>query len=164
MHWKHPWKTSWDVNAAMPVLVAPKTVFIASGYDTGAALFKISKNGAEEIWRTRDMKNQFSTSVLHDGHLYGFNNKILQCIDAKTGKLKWKARDLGHGSLIYADGNLIVMGEQGQLALVEATPEAYREKSQFRMFKGKTWTMPTLADGVLYVRDEHELVALDVSG
>ena len=164
LHWEYPWKTSWDVNAAMPVLVAPKTVFIASGYDTGAALFKIGKNGAEEIWRTRDMKNQFSTSVLHDGYLYGFNNKILQCIDAKTGTRKWQARDLGHGSLIYADGNLIVMGESGQLALVEATPEAYREKSKFQIFKGKTWTLPTLSDGVLYVRDEHELVALDVSG
>lgn len=164
LHWSYPWKTDWDVNAAMPVQVAPKTVFFASGYDTGAALFKIGKNGAEEIWKTRDMKNQFSSSVFHDGYLYGFNNKILQCVDAKTGTRKWQARDLGHGSLIYADGNLIVLGEQGQLALVEATPDGYREKSEFQLFKSKTWTAPTLSGGVLYVRDEHELVALDVSG
>jgi outer membrane protein assembly factor BamB len=164
VRWKKAWETSWDVNAAMPVVVAPGEVFFASGYDTGGRLLKIGKNGAKEVWVSRDMKNQFSTSIYHDGHLYGFNNKILVCMDAKTGVIKWRGRGYDHGSMILADGNLIVMGEKGQLGLVEATPEAFREKGKFDLFSGKTWTMPVLSGGKLYLRDEKEMVALDVSG
>jgi outer membrane protein assembly factor BamB len=116
------------------------------------------------VWRNRDMKNKFSTSVYHDGYLYGFDNKILKCIDAKTGEMKWRERDLGHGSLIYADGHLVVMGEQGQLVLVEATPDAFKPQGRMQVFEGKTWTAPSLSDGKLYLRDQHQLVALDVSG
>jgi outer membrane protein assembly factor BamB len=164
VHWKMPWNTSWDVNAAMPVVVAPGEVFFASGYDTGGALLKITKSGAKEVWASRDMKNQFSTSIYHDGHLYGFNNKILVCMDAKTGTIKWRERGYDHGSLILADGHLVIMGEHGQLGLAEATPDGYREKGKFNLFRGKTWTMPVLSGGKLYLRDEKEMVALDVSG
>jgi len=162
--WERAWKTSWDVNAAMPVLVPPDRVFVSSGYDVGAALFRLRADGVEELWRSRGMKNQFSSSLLHDGHLYGFDNKILKCIDAGSGELRWQARDFGHGSLIYADSHLIVMGERGTLALVEASPAGYREQARLQVFDGKTWTLPTLAGGILYLRDEKELVALDVRG
>ena len=164
VRWKKPWETNYDVNAAMPVVVAPGEVFFASGYDTGGALLKIGKNGAKEVWASRDMKNKFSTSIYHDGHLYGFNNKILVCMDVKTGTIKWRERGYDHGSLILADGHLVIMGEHGQLGLVEATPEGYREKGKFDLFRGKTWTMPVLSGGKLYLRDEKEMVALDVSG
>ena len=110
------------------------------------------------------MKNQFSSSVLHDGHLYGFDDKTLKCIDVETGETRWKQREFGHGSLIYADGQLIVLGDRGQLALVQATPDGYRLRGSSQVFKGKTWTAPTLSGGRLYLRDQRELVALDVAG
>ena len=162
--WKTPWKTSWDVNAATPIFIAPDKLFISSGYDVGAALFRITAEGATEVWRNREMKNRFSSSVLHDGYLYGFDEKTFKCVVAATGETKWRERGLDHGSLVYADGQLYVLGEQGILVLVEASPAEYRERARFQAFTGRTWTPPTLASGRLYVRDEHELVALNVAG
>jgi outer membrane protein assembly factor BamB len=155
--WKKAWRTSYDVNAATPVFIPPDRLFISSGYDVGGAVYKIGSAGVEEVWRNREMKNKFHTSVLHDGHLYGFDEKIFKCIDAATGRMQWQVRDFGHGSLIYADGHLIALGDKGLLGLIEATPEAYREKSRAAVLKGKSWTPPTLADGKLYVRDEKVL-------
>lgn len=169
LYWKLPWQTDWDVNAAMPVFVPPDKIFISSGYDVGSALLKIEaaegRASVSEVWKSREMKNQFSSSVLHRGHLYGFDDKTLKAIDARTGETRWRApRNMGHGSLIYADGHLVVLSETGELVLVEATPEEYREKGRARIFQGKSWTMPTLSGGRLYLRNERELVALKVSG
>lgn len=167
VYWQTPWKTSYDVNAAMPIFIAPDRLFVSSGYDTGAALLKISGDArsmtVDEVWTTREMKNKFSSSIYLDGYLYGFDDKNLTCLDAKTGERRWRERDLGHGSLMFADGHLIVLGDKGQLVLVEASPEAYREKGRVQLFKGKTWTVPTLSDGRLFVRDENEMVALKVT-
>jgi outer membrane protein assembly factor BamB len=166
-YWRVPWKTSHDVNAAMPVFIAPDKVFVSSGYDVGGAVLQITIDGGnadvKEVWRNREMKNKFSSSVLHDGHLYGFDEGTLKCIDAADGSTMWRQRGFGHGSLIYADGHLIVLGNKGQLALVEATPEDYREKGQTRIFEGKTWTLPTLSGGRLFLRDEKQALALEVS-
>ena len=166
--WRHGWETPYDVNAATPIFVAPDMLFLSTGYDIGAALLKISGDAsgmkATEVWRERTMKNQFSSSILHDGYVYGFDDKILSCIDVKTGENKWKARGFGHGSLLLADDHLIVLGDKGKLALVAATPEGYSMKSETQLFDGKTWTVPTLADGRLLVRDENEIVALKVGG
>lgn len=165
--WSKPWKTSYDVNAAAPVLVPPDKLFISSGYDTGAALFRLTaadgEARAEEVWSSRRMKNQFSSSIYLDGHIYGFDNSILKCLDAATGQEGWLARGFGHGSMTYADGKLIVLGERGKLALVDAScGEAPRELASHQVFNGKTWTVPTLANGILYLRDENEIVALDL--
>ncbi len=165
LFWRHPWRTSYDVNAAMPVTLGDDKVFLSSGYDTGAAVVEIRKRDDKfevaEVWSSRRMKNHFNSSVLVDGHLYGFDNGILKCIRADNGEERWAQRGFSKGSLLYADGHLIVLGEKGQLATVEATPDGYREKARFSPFNSKTWTMPTLADGVLYVRNEKELVAYD---
>ena len=116
------------------------------------------------LWESRKMKNQFSSSVLHAGHLYGFDNSILKCVRVEDGEECWKARGFGHGSLIYADGKLIVLGERGKLALVAASAEGYAELAADQVFTGKCWTPPTLSDGVLYLRDEKEIVAIVRSG
>jgi outer membrane protein assembly factor BamB len=169
LFWRVPWRTDWDVNAATPIFVPPDKVFISSGYGVGSALFQIKAAGgratAEEVWRSRGMKNQFSSSVLHNGTIYGFDDSTFKAIDAATGKERWKQRGFAHGSLILADGHLIVLSERGcDLALVEATPQAYREKGRTEVLSGKCWTAPTLANGRLYLRNEGELVALDWSG
>jgi outer membrane protein assembly factor BamB len=166
--WKQPWKTSYDVNAAAPLFIPPDRIFISSGYDVGAAVYRVKAGkegfGVEQVWRNREMKNKFSSSVLHDGYIYGFDEKIFKCIVAATGETRWQARSFGHGSLIYADGHFLVLSDKGSLALVQATAEEFREKARAQIFEGKTWTVPTLSDGKLYLRDQKELVALDVSG
>lgn len=163
--WRVPWRTDWDVNAAAPIFVAPDKLFISSGYGVGAALFRLKPSGApEEIWKSRGMKNQFSSSVLHNGTIYGFDDTTFKAIDAATGKDLWRQRGLGHGSLILADGHLAVLSERGKLVLVEATPAAYKEKGSVEILSGKCWTAPTLANGKLYVRNEEQLVSLDWTG
>ena len=99
-----------------------------------------------------------------DGHLYGFDDSILKSVRASDGRENWKARGFGHGSLIYADGRLIVLGERGKLSLVEATPDAFRETASTQLFRAKAWSSPALAEGRLYVRNEREMLALDVAG
>ena len=166
--WKHPWKTAYNINAAAPIFIAPDKLFVSSGHDTGAALFRIegsagtpSPASATVVWKTREMRNHFSSSVYVQGYIYGFDNKNFKCIDAKTGEDRWRKGSLGHGSLFYADRHLIVLSEDGQLLSVEATPKAYREKASHKVAKAKHWTVPTLYQGKLYVRNERDLFCLD---
>ncbi|MEM6453978.1 MAG: PQQ-binding-like beta-propeller repeat protein [Acidobacteriota bacterium] len=166
--WQRPWRTSYDVNAAMPIFLAPDKIFISSGYDVGAIVLQVAKRSdgslaVETAWKGRGMKNQYSSSVLHDGTIYGFDDSILKAIDPATGDTRWRARGFGHGSLIYADGHLIVLGDRGKLALVEASPTGYVEKASTDMLSGKHWTAPTLYDGQLLIRNEKELISLKVS-
>jgi hypothetical protein len=140
---------------------------ISSGYDTGATLLQVVKEDGVfkvyQVWRNRLMKNHFNSSVLVGGFLYGFDMGTLKCLDANTGEEKWRARSgFSKGSLLYADGLLIVMGGSGNLGLIEATPEGFRELSRVRILEGKTWTMPSLSNGVLFARNFTEMVALDI--
>jgi outer membrane protein assembly factor BamB len=166
--WSVPWRTSYDVNAAMPVFVAPDKVFISSSYDSGAQLLQVVARGGrpavESLWRNRVMKNHFNSSVFAAGHLYGFDDSTLKCIEPVSATERWKQRGFGKGSLLVADGHLWVLSDRGELALVELGPGGYREKARAQVLEGKTWTMPTLAGKRLYLRSESELVALDVAG
>ena len=184
IYWQYPWKTGYDVNAATPVFIPPDKVFISSGYGKGAAMLQMrvfvspddaraanvqirENRGAvrvEEIWKSRKMKNQFASSVLHENYLYGFDNSILKCIDANTGEEQWKTRGYGKGTVILADGHLIILSDRGWLVLAEATPAGYIEKARVKVLNGLCWTVPTLANGKLYVRNEEEMVCLDMTG
>lgn len=166
--WSHPWTTDWDVHAAAPIFVPPNRVFYSSGYRTGSALLEITGSDREgwkasEVWASKGLKNQFSSSVIVDGTIYGFDNRVLKAVELATGKDRWKLQGLGHGTVLVADGKLVVLSERGQLALATLDPVAWRELSSFQLFSTKTWTIPTLANGVLYVRDAERLVALQVT-
>jgi outer membrane protein assembly factor BamB len=108
------------------------------------------------------MKNQFTSSVLLDGFIYGLDDSILACLDATTGELKWKGGRYGYGQVMLASGHLIVLSEDGELALVRATPEGHRETARFPVLEGKTWNHPAMADGVLLVRNVNEMAAFDL--
>jgi outer membrane protein assembly factor BamB len=165
--WRIPWETDYDVNAATPLFVAPDQLFVSSGYDTGAALFRIGGDPrhvtVEPVWKSRGLKNQFSSSVLAGDYLYGFDNGTFKCVNARTGEERWKHRGLGHGSVILADGMLVVLSEGGKLALVDATPEDYRERAGFQALNGRCWTGPSLADGKLFLRNGEAMEAFDVA-
>ena len=158
--WRFPWKTRWDVSAATPVFLPPDRIFISS--EGKGAMVRLSQGGVAEVWRNSTMRNHFGTSIFREGHLYGFDKSLLKCIDAESGEERWKARGYAKGTLIAADGHLIVLGERGNLGLVEATPEAFVEKANVELMKGRCWTVPSLADGNLYVRDEEEIVAVNL--
>ena len=165
--WQHAWPTDYKINAATPVFVSPDKIFISTGYGVGGALVQLiasdGKITTKEIWKNKEMKNHFATSVYYQGHLYGFDESILVCLDAATGKEKWKTRGYGKGSLIIADGHLVILGDNGKLGIAQATPEAFREKTTRTVFKDKCWTNPSLANGRIYLRNEKEIVRLDIT-
>jgi outer membrane protein assembly factor BamB len=174
LHWQYSWKTlcpatGIPLNAATPIFIAPDKIFISSGYGTisGATVVQLREVKkqfvAETLWNNQDMKNLVNSSVFFENHIYGFDDGIFKCLDAITGKEKWKARGFERGSLIVAGGHLIVLGERGKLALVEATPEAFKEVASVEILRGKCWTSPTLANGKLYLRNQKEMVCLDLA-
>jgi outer membrane protein assembly factor BamB len=164
--WEFPWTTQYGVNAGQPLVVGDNRVFISTGYGAGAALVEIAaavgRLSAREVWRTNRMKNQFTSSLLHEGFIYGLDEAILACLDAATGELKWKGGRYGYGQVLLASGHLIVLTEDGDLALVRATPERHQELARFPVFEGKTWNHPAMAAGILLVRNINEMAAFDL--
>ncbi|HOC57098.1 MAG TPA: PQQ-like beta-propeller repeat protein [Verrucomicrobiota bacterium] len=162
--WSYPWKTSYDVNAADPIVAGDK-VFICSGYNHGGALLKVSARAAEAVWENKNMRNHFNTCVLWRGHLYGPDDSGLRCVAFDTGELKWAYGQFGKGSLVVADDKLVALSDKGELIIAEAVPAAFRPISRAQVLKGKCWTTPVLANGHIYCRNAvGDVVCLDVSG
>jgi outer membrane protein assembly factor BamB len=115
----------------------------------------------EEKWTTNGMKPYFNDYVIHKGHVYGFDNNILACIDLADGKRKWKGGRYGNGQmLLLADQDLLlVTSEEGELALVSATTDQYREIAKIPLFDAKTWNHPVIVGNVLLVRNGVEMAA-----
>jgi len=167
--WRYPWKTSWDVNAANPIIV-DDTIFISSGYNKGCVLLKLTDSDPEKVWENKNMRNQVNSSVLIDGYLYGFDGQVggkkgeIACIDFETGEKKWSKKGLGTGSLMAAGDKLIILGEKGKLVIAQAGPEGFKKLSSLQILKGKCWTVPVLANGKIYARNaDGDLVCVDVS-
>lgn len=162
--WEYERPSNRTANAATPIVRANR-IFISSDYGTGGGVVEIKPdNRAEEIYFTKDMKNHHSSSVLVGDYLYGFSASILTAMKFDTGELAWRDRSVGKGSLVYADGHLYLLSENGVVGLVEATPTGYKEKGRFRIQQDSlpTWAHPVVAGGKLYLRDQDTIYAYDV--
>ena len=165
--WEYPRPSNNTANVATPV-ARGNLVFISSDYGTGGGLVEIRSNGkdvtAREVYFTKEMRNHHSSSVLVGDYLYGFSSSILTAMRFDTGEIVWRDRSVGKGSLIYADGNLYCLSENGVVGLVEATPAGYREKGRFSIPQESlpTWTHPVVAGGRLYLRDQDTIYAFDI--
>jgi outer membrane protein assembly factor BamB len=159
------WRARIDasVNAAAPVVVGDH-VFVTASYRTGALLLRVKKDGADEVWKGDNvLSSHFTTPAYHNGHLYGFDGRqetgtSLRCVDFKSGKVAWTKEGFPCGPIIVADGHLIILSEDGDLVLVEATSDAYREKSRAKVLGSPCRALLALADGRLYGRDGRKLV------
>jgi outer membrane protein assembly factor BamB len=177
--WEYPWADRFNVNAATPVLVRAKEgekedsyVFVSSGYQKGCALVKVAELGggrfeAQRVYESNEVCCHFGSPVLAGKYLYAPDEtRDLTCLDVRTGDVTWrvKGRDVAFAkaSVLRVDDRLIVLGEQGQLALVECDGEQFRQLARCRPFRGRCWTMPVLAGGRLLLRDQGEIVCLDV--
>jgi len=162
--WQQPWPTSFGVNAADPVLIGDR-IFISSGYGQGCALLQMTGNGVRVLWQNKSMRNHFNSSLAVGEGIYGFDESEFKCLDLQTGNARWVEGRLGKGSLMAADGKLIVLGEKGQLVAAEASIDAFKPLARAQVLGGKCWTSPVLADGKIYCRNARgDLVCVDVSG
>jgi outer membrane protein assembly factor BamB len=166
--WDYPWSNNQGINAAQPLLVGNDRVFLSASYGSGAAVIQVTREGegfrAASVWQNQRIKNRFSSSVLHEGHIYGLDESILTCIDAATGEARWKAGRYGHGQLMIAGDRLVVVTEDGRVVLVRATPDGHEELASFEAIEGRTWNHPVIADGRLILRNGREMAAFDVRG
>ena len=165
--WEHPWAVGTVPNMAQPIIIGDDRVFLSAGYGHGATVIELTRVGeqftVETVWRNNRMKNRFSSSVLHDGYIYGLDESILACVEAATGELQWKGGRYGYGQLLLAGDHLVILTERGELVLVRATPEGHEEVAGFAAIEGKTWNVPAIADGRLLVRNTREMAAFDLS-
>jgi len=170
--WQYKNANNGTANCTTPIVLGDH-VFAASAYGTGGGLAKISKSGddpravelrADEVYFEKRMANHHGGIVGVGDHMYGFGNGGLICMDILTGKVAWTDRSVRKGSLVYADGMLYCLGERHEMALVEATPEEYRERGRFKVEnRGRpSWAHPVVAGGRLYIRNQGTLTAYKV--
>ena len=163
------WKHSWEGTSILqPAVTGDGGLLITAGDAMGgmgtrrlAVTNKPSGWTVEEVWTSRGLKPYFSDFVVHGGHAFGFDGSILSCIDLKDGNRKWKGGRYGHGQMLLLSDQelLLVLSEEGELALVGAVPGQFTEIARFKALEGKTWNHPVLAGDILLVRNGEEMVA-----
>ncbi len=165
------WRARMDasVNAAVPLVVGDE-IFISSSYDTGGTVLRVGRDSLESVWEgDESLSTHYNTAVHHAGRLYGFHGRQEQgtefrCVAWKTGKVRWSKEGFGCSSILAADGLLFVLSEEGELVVVEPTPEQYREKARATVLSGPVRAHPALSGGRLYARDNKKLVCWDLKG
>lgn len=166
--WSYKWNTRYGVNAADPILSGDQ-LFISSGYNKGCALLKLTAGEPEKVWENKSLKNQFNSSVLLDGYLYGIDGDqnsrcALKCVRFSDGEEMWAEKGVGFGSLMAADGRLIILTSKGELITAKANSEQFDEISRAQILSGKCWSVPVLANSLLYARNsEGHVVCLDLT-
>jgi hypothetical protein len=160
--WEHAWP---GYPIVQPALTLDGDILISVTDSSGTRRLNVTKGTAgwtvAERWTSNGLKPYFNDFVVHKGYAFGFDGSILACIDLKDGKRKWKGGRYGNGQLILlADDNvLLVQAEEGELALVSATPDQFKELARFPALDGKTWNHPVLAGDILLVRNGQEMAA-----
>ncbi len=176
--WEYPFPTEYDCNTACPVQIDETSVLISAGENHGSAILQIAasekKFTAKEIWsslgKDSQLRAEWQTPVIHDGHLYGLDNSgsagpitNLVCIRLKDMKTVWQKPRFGKSNLILADGKLFLTTMNGEVVIVEASPAAFKELGRASVME-TTRQAPSLADGFLFVRDDNEVLCIDVRG
>jgi len=164
-----PWRSRQgsSVNAATPLAIG-RRIFISASYGTGAALLDVRGSSFVPVWTSDDvLTNHYATSVYADGYLYGYHGRqeyspAFRAVDLETGRVAWNEDRFGGGTVILAGDDLLILRERGELILAAATPESFRPRARARILGGIVRAYPALAGGVLYARNQRELVAVEL--
>ena len=166
--WQYDWSSENEARIVQPAVLEGGDILVATGYGYGTHRMSPKKTGddwrVETVWESRNLKPYFNDFVEHKGLIYGFDDKIMTCVDPATGDRVWKGGRYGYGQLVLlADQDLlVVLSEKGDVALVEARPDGYRELAKFHALDGKTWNHPVVAYGKLFVRNAEEAVCYEL--
>ena len=162
--WKHDYTFGDLQRVVQPTILNDTDVLLGTGFSKGTKRVRITKDGntwtPQEVWTTKAINPYFNDLVVQNGHIYGFEGDFFICVDLETGKQKWKERGYGTGQvLLLADQNLLlVLSDEGEVALNEATPTEHKEIGRFLALpqQGRTWNHPVVANGKLFVRNGAE--------
>jgi len=167
--WEHEHVNQWKTNISTPVWAKDGTLYVSSGGDAGARLLKLSRKGdtttAAEVWQSKKMQVGRANAVRVADRIYGSAGgqaSFIGAADAKTGEVSWRERGLAEANMLYADGKLIILAEDGVLALAKPGDKNLEMLSKFQLFEDRSWTVPTLVGKRLYVRNNQTILALDL--
>jgi outer membrane protein assembly factor BamB len=168
--WQHRWRgVSAAPTIVQPAVTADGDVLITVSGESGTRRIAVAHGPggwtAVERWTSNGLKPYFNDFVVHKGHAFGFDGRILASIDLEDGRRQWKGGRYGNGQLVLLPDQdlLLVLSEEGELALVGATPDQYRELARFPAIDGKTWNHPVLVGDVLLIRNGEEMAAFQLS-
>ena len=169
--WSHPHVTEWGLNISNPVWGNDNLLFISSAYSGGSRVLRLTqkdgKTTVEELWFHRRMRLHHGTAIRIGDYVYGssgdFGPAFLAAVNVKTGEIAYQDRSFPKSNLLLAEGKLIILDEDGNLALATATPTELKVISKVSIMKHLAWTVPTLVGTKLYLRDRATIMALDLS-
>ncbi len=165
------WRFIWpgkEPKVPQPVPVGDNRLLISAGYGLGSKVLELTPGTAweiKEVWANMLLKPKFSNVVFRDGHVYGLDDgKTLVCLDAATGKRKWSSgrSGYGHGQVLLVDNLLLVQAESGEVSLVEASSERFKELTRFPALAEKTWNCAALSGQRLLVRNAKEAACYEL--
>ncbi len=170
IEWRYPFETQYKTNIMTPLWGSDGILFVSSAPEVGSRGLKLTRKdgkvNVEETWTTKKMMVGQANAARVGSHIFGCSGEesvfFMSAIDAATGKIAWRERGFGKANVVYADGKLIILEEDGSLALATATPEAFQLKSKVSLLKKSSWATPTLVGQRLYVRDNEMMMALDL--
>ena len=171
MLWEYPWPGSSNSSASssQAIAVGDDRVFVSKGYGEGSALFNVKHDGATDRWTTetiwhhpRNLQTKMTNVVVYKDFVYGLSDGILECVELATGTRKWKAGHYHHGQILRVGELLLVETEDGEIVLVELTPEAHRELGSFEAIEGKSWNNLCLYGRYLLVRNSNEAACYEL--
>jgi outer membrane protein assembly factor BamB len=167
------WKYAWEGDSIVQPAVIADDVLLGSGSGLGSevGMRRLAVTHGTGGWTTAErwtsigLKPYFNDFVIQKDYAFGFDGSNLACIDLKDGTRKWKGERYGHGQIVLlADQDLLlVVSEEGELALVKATPDQFTEVARFKAIEGKTWNHPVVVGDILLVRNDQEMVAFRLS-
>jgi len=164
--WEHKWE---GVPIVQPGVAPNGDLLVSVSESSGLRRLAVAQAAGgwtvQERWTSEDIYPWFNDFVVHKGYAFGFNGSSLVCVNLEDGKLKWKGKRYGYGQLILLpdDDVLLIVSEQGEIALAKAAPDQFTELAHFPALEGKTWNHPVLVDNVLLVRNDHEMAAFRLS-
>jgi outer membrane protein assembly factor BamB len=172
--WKFPFP--YNTSTAASPVICGEIVYCSAGYGVGGGACKVAKSGsnftANSLWKiagNKDVANHWSTPVYKDGYLYGmfsfkaYGKGPLKCVEVATGKIMWEKSGFGAGQVIMAKDKLIALADDGEVVIVDANSESYKEVARTQAVTGKCWSTPALSDGHLYVRSTKEAACFDLT-
>lgn len=170
IEWRYPFETQYKTNIMTPLWGNDGILFISSAPEVGSRGLKLSRKdgtvNVEEVWTTRKLQVGHANAARVGSHIFACSGEesvfFMTAIDAATGQIAWRERGFGKSNVVHADGKLIILEENGSLALATATPEAFQLKSKCSLLKKSSWSPPTLVGQRLFVRDNETIMALDL--
>jgi outer membrane protein assembly factor BamB len=170
MLWNHRHTTDWDLNISTPVWGAGNLLFISSAYGSGSRMLQLAQAGGKttvrELWYSNRMKVHIGNAVRLGDRVYGssgdFGPALVTAVEALTGEVAWQQRGFARATLVAADGRLLLLDEDGTLALATVGPQGLDVASRAEVLSGRAWTAPTLVGTRLYLRDRANIKAFDL--